>query len=130
MIIWNPHGFHVIGKLRNQTKKSSDYFLKKLRSPLEQAIFPRGRVGHQKRLVVYLDNCSVRTNRASIDWLEEHGMPCRPQSAIHPICFIWPPGIFILFLPVKEKLERIQVCQEDQPFDCTQEMCEALTITN
>jgi hypothetical protein len=47
-------------------------------SPFEQAIFPRGRTLHQKRLVIHSDNFSVHASRASTDWLEKHKMKDRP----------------------------------------------------
>jgi hypothetical protein len=82
--IWNPHGFHVIDKLPNDTKMNSDDFETKILSLLEQAIFPRGKAAHQKRLVIYVDNCSIHTSRASISWLEEHGMCRIPHPSYLP----------------------------------------------
>jgi hypothetical protein len=73
-IMWNPNGFYVVDRLPNDTKMNSDYFVTDIFILFEQAIFPRGRTPHQKRLVVHLDNCSIHINLASIDWLEKHGM--------------------------------------------------------
>jgi hypothetical protein len=53
---------------------NSAYFVTNIYTPLEEAIFPQGRALHQKRFVIHLDNCSVHTNRASPEWLEEYGM--------------------------------------------------------
>jgi hypothetical protein len=53
--------------------------------PLKQAIFSRGRELHQKRLVIHFDNCSIHISQVSTNW----------------------------FLIVKEKLEQIQVADED-----------------
>jgi hypothetical protein len=73
-IIWNPNGFYVVDRLPNHTKMNSAYFVTNLHIPLEQAIFPRGMAPHEKQLVIHLDNCSIRTNRVSTDWLEEHSI--------------------------------------------------------
>jgi hypothetical protein len=78
--------------------------------PLEQAIFLRGKAPHQKRLVVYLDNCSVHTSRTSTDWLDEHGIRHMPNPPYSPDL---GTSDFYLFPTVKEKLERIQVAEED-----------------
>jgi hypothetical protein len=110
-IIWNPSGFYVVDRLSNDTKMNSAYFVTNILTPLEQAIFPRGRVSQQKRLVIHLNNCSVHTSRASRDWLEEDDMRRMPQ----PLYSLdLTPSDFYLFLTVKEKLERIQVADEDQ----------------
>jgi hypothetical protein len=78
--------------------------------PVEHAIFARGRALHQKRLVVHLDNWSVHTTRASTDWIEEHGMRRMPHL---PYSCDFVSIDFYLFPPVKEKLERVQVADED-----------------
>jgi hypothetical protein len=76
----------------------------------EQAIFPRGRAPHQKRLIVHLDNYSVHISLASTNWLEEHGMRRMPHpSYLSDLA----PIDFYLFPTVKENLERIQVVDED-----------------
>jgi hypothetical protein len=90
---------------------NSSYFVTNLFVLLEQAIFPRGKAPHERRLVVHLDNCSVHTSRASRDWLEEHDMRRMPQSPYSPDL---APSDFYLFPTVKEKLERIQVVDENQ----------------
>jgi hypothetical protein len=74
-IIWNPSGFYIVDKLPNDTKMNGAYFVAQVIIRLEQVIFPRGRVPHQKRFVIRLNNCSVHTNRASTDWLEEYSIP-------------------------------------------------------
>jgi transposase len=110
-IIWNPSGFYVVDRLPNDTKMSSGYFVTNILTPFEQAIFPRGKAPHQKRLVIHLDNCSIHTNRASRDWLEEHDMCRMPQPPYSPDL---APSDFYLFPTVKEKLERTQVADESQ----------------
>jgi hypothetical protein len=83
-IIWNPSDFYVLDRLPNDIRMNSPYLVGNRLLPLiplEQAIFPRGRALHQKRLVVHLDNCSVHISRASIDWLEEHGIRHMPHSS-------------------------------------------------
>jgi hypothetical protein len=47
-LIWNPSGFYVIDRLPNDAAKNSDYFVTNPFIPLEQVIFPRGRVLYQK----------------------------------------------------------------------------------
>jgi hypothetical protein len=39
---------YVVDRLPNDTKMNSDYFVRKILILLEQVIFPRGRVSHQK----------------------------------------------------------------------------------
>jgi hypothetical protein len=73
-IMWNSNGFYVVDRLPNDTKMSSAYFLTNVLIPLEEAIFPRGRAPHTKRLMIHLDNCSVHASRTSTDWLEEHNI--------------------------------------------------------
>jgi histone-lysine N-methyltransferase SETMAR len=98
MIIWNPTGFHVIDRLPDDTKMNSAYFVTNILTPFEQAIFPQGRAPHQKRLVIHLDNCSVRTSRVSTEWLEEHDMGRMPQPPYSPDL---APSDFYLFPTVK-----------------------------
>jgi hypothetical protein len=98
-IIWNPNNFYVVDRLLNHTKMNSAYFVTNILVPLEQAIFPRGKAPHEKRLVVHLGNCSVHTSQFPTDWLEEHNilrMPHLPYS--HDLA----PSDFYLFLTVKE----------------------------
>jgi hypothetical protein len=75
-ITWNPSGFYVVNRLPNAMKINSDCFVTNMFIPLEQTIFPRGSVPHQKWLVIHIDNCSVHTNRASTDYLEKYSI-CR-----------------------------------------------------
>jgi histone-lysine N-methyltransferase SETMAR len=86
------------------------YFVTNILTPLEKAIFPQGRAPHQKRLVIHRDNCSVHTSRASIDWLEEHGMPRMPQPPYSPDL---ASSDFYFFPTIEEKLKRTQVADED-----------------
>jgi hypothetical protein len=96
---------------------NSDYFVTKVLISREQMIFPCRREPHEKRLVVSVDDCSVRTSRGSTDWLEKHGIhrmpdqPYSPNLAISDLC---------LFSTVKEKLERIHLAKEHQFFECLQ----------
>jgi hypothetical protein len=112
-IIWNPTGFYVVDRLLNDTKMNSAYFLTSILTPLEEAIFPQGRALHEKRHVIHLDNCSVHTSRASIEWVKEHNMRCMPQPLYSPDL---APTDFYLFPTVKEKLEQTRVADEDQSF--------------
>jgi histone-lysine N-methyltransferase SETMAR len=100
---------------------NNGYFETKILSPFEQVIFPRGRAAHQKRIMVHLDNCSVHISLVSISWLEKYGMcyvlhpPYSPDLALSD---------FHLSSIVKEKLEWIQVRQENQLYECSQEILE------
>jgi hypothetical protein len=85
MIMWNPSGLYVVNRLPNDTKINSEYFETNRLIPFEQAIFPRGRAPHQKRLVARLDNCSVHTGRASTNWHEEYDI----RRISHPTLFTW-----------------------------------------
>jgi hypothetical protein len=96
---------------------NSDYFVTNIFIPfipfipLEQAIFPRRRAPHERRLVIHLDNCSVHTSRVSTDWLKEPNI----LSMLHqPYSPDLASSDFYLFPTVKEKLERIHLADEDQ----------------
>jgi hypothetical protein len=117
--MWNSSGFYVIDMLSNDTKMNSDYFVTNILIPLEQAIFPRGRASHQKRLMIHLDNCSVHASRASTNWLRKHNMRRMPHP---PYSSDLPASNFYLFPTIKEKLERIQVADDDQFLECLQEI--------
>jgi hypothetical protein len=110
-IIWNSHGSHIVDKPPNDTKTNSDYSMTKIISLLKQTIFLWRRVAHQKRLVIHIDTCSVHASRASTSWLKEHGI-CRIPHLSYSLELA--SREFYLFLIIKEKLERIQVRQEDQ----------------
>jgi transposase len=116
-IIWNPTGFYVVDRLPNDAKMNSAYFVTNLLTLFEQAIFPRRKALHQKRLVIHLDNCSAHRSRGSRDWLQEHDMRRMPQPLYSPDL---APSDFYLFPTVKEKLERTQVADEDQFFESLQ----------
>jgi hypothetical protein len=122
-IIWNLSDFSVFDRLRNDTKMNNAYFVTNLLIPLEPAISPRGKSPHQKRQVVHFDNCSVHTSRASTDWLEEHGIRRVPYPSYS--CSL-ASSDFYLFRTVKKRLERIQVADEDQLFECLQEVLKGL----
>jgi hypothetical protein len=69
--------------------------------------------------VIHLDNCSVHTSRVSTDWFKENNI-LRMQHP--PYSSDLAPSDFYLFPTVKEKLERIQLADEDQFFECLQEV--------
>jgi hypothetical protein len=67
--------------------------------------------------VVHLDNCLVHISRVSTDWLEEHGI----RRTLHPFYSLnLASSDFYLLPTLKEKLERIQVADEDRLFECLQ----------
>jgi histone-lysine N-methyltransferase SETMAR len=118
-IMWNPRGFHVIGKLPVSTTMNSDDFTVKILETPEQRIFPDGRKPHAKRLVVHLDNCSVHTSAATMHCMDEHGM----RRLIHPpYSPNLAPSDFYLFPRAKEKLLDIAVVDEDDLFYRLQEI--------
>jgi hypothetical protein len=47
-ILWNQTGFYAVDRLPNDTKMNSAYFVTNILTPIQQAIFPRGRAPHQK----------------------------------------------------------------------------------
>jgi hypothetical protein len=122
-IIWNAHGFYVVDKLPNDAKMNNDYFVTKILSLFEKAIFTRGRAAHQKRFTVHVDNCSVHISRASTSWREEHSMRHMPHQLY--LLDLTSRDLY-LFLTVKETLERIQVRQEDLLFESLQEILEGI----
>jgi hypothetical protein len=98
---------------------NSAYFMTNLLIPFEQVIFSRGRAPHEKRLVIRLDNCFIYISRVSTDWLEEHNILCMLHLPYSPDL---TDSYFYLFSTVKEKLEQIQLADEDQLFECLQEI--------
>jgi hypothetical protein len=83
-IIWNSSGFYVVDRFLNDTKMNSAYFVTNLLIQLEEAIFPQGRVPHERRLVIHLDNCSIHISRISTDWLEEYDIIRMPHLVYSP----------------------------------------------
>jgi transposase len=73
--------------------------------------------------VVHLDNCSVHTSRASADWLEEYGIRRMPHPPNSPDL---APIYFYLFSTMKDKLERIQLADEDQFFERLSEILRSI----
>jgi hypothetical protein len=69
--------------------------------------------------VIHFGNYSVHTNRTSIDWLEQYGIHRMPYLFYSPNL---ASSDFFMFPTVKEKLEQIQVADEDQFFECLQEI--------
>jgi hypothetical protein len=61
-----PTAFVLSTSSQMMSKWTATISYTKILSWLEQAIFPRRRAAHQKRPVVYIDNFSVHTSRASI----------------------------------------------------------------
>jgi hypothetical protein len=96
---------------------NSDYFVTNILISIEQMIFPYRRASHEKRLVVSVDNCSVRTSRGSTDWLGKHDIHRMPDQFYSPNL---ATSDLYLFSALKEKLERIHVADEDQFFECLQ----------
>jgi hypothetical protein len=90
---------------------------------LEQAIFPRRRAPHQRRPEIHLDHYAVHTSRISTNWLEEYNILPIPNPSYSPDLAL---SYFYLFSTVKEKLERIQLADEDQFFECLQEILRGL----
>jgi hypothetical protein len=113
-LIWNPSGFYVVERFTNHTKINNAYLVTNLLIPLEQAIFPRGRVPHSKRLVISVGNCQF-TQRGSTDWPEKHGIHRIPDQSYS---LDLATGDFDLFPTVKSKLGRIQLADEDHFFGC------------
>jgi hypothetical protein len=123
--MWNSSGFYVVDRLTNHIKMNRVYFVINVLIPFEQVIFSRGRAPHQKRLVIHLDNCSVHTSRVSTNWLEEHNILRMSHSPYSPNLVF---SDFYLFPTVKEKLERIQLADEDQFFECLQEILKGIDL--
>jgi hypothetical protein len=61
--------------------------------------------------VIHLDNCSIYTSQASTYWFEERVMHRMIHSPYLPDL---APSYFYLFPTVKEKLERMQMIDEDE----------------
>jgi hypothetical protein len=122
-IMWNSRGFHASDGLRKDAKMARGYFVTKILSPLEHAIFPRGREPHQEQLGVHFDHYPVYTNRASTNWFEEYDMRSMPHA---PYSSDLLTIDFYLFPTVKEKLKRIQVADEEQFFECLPEILKCM----
>jgi hypothetical protein len=87
------------------------YFVTNVLIPLEEAISPQGKAPLERRFVIYFDNCSIHASRVSTDWLEEYDIVRMPQPPYSPDL---APSDSYLFSTVKEKLERIQLADENQ----------------
>jgi hypothetical protein len=124
-IIWNPSGFYFVDRLPNDIKMNSAYFVTNLLVPLERTIFSQGRASHEKQLVVHLDNCSVHTSRVSTHWLKEHSIVRMPRPSYLPSL---ASNDFYLFPTVKEKLEWIHLADEDQFFECLQDVLRGINL--
>jgi hypothetical protein len=93
------------------------YFVTDVLILLEEAIFPQGMAPRERRFVIYLDKCSIHTSRVSTDWFEKHDivhMPQPPYSLELALCD------FYFFPAIKQKLERIQLADENQSFESLQ----------
>jgi hypothetical protein len=73
--------------------------------------------------VVDFDNCSLHTSRVSTEGFEEHNILRTPHP---PYSSNQAPSDFYLFPTVKEKLERIQLADEEQFFECVQGILRSL----
>jgi hypothetical protein len=104
IIMWNLSSFYVIDRLPNDTKMNSGYFKTNIHISLEHMIFHWWRLPHQKRLVIHLNNCSIHKNRASTNWLKEHGMRCIPYPAT---LFTWFSLQWLLFISYNQRKSRI-----------------------
>jgi hypothetical protein len=101
----------MVDRLPNNTKMNNAYFVTNLPIPIEHAIFARGTIPYETRLVVRRDNCSVHTSWVSTNWFEKNSilfMPHPPYSAD------LAPSDFYLFSTVSEKLEQFQLADEDK----------------
>jgi hypothetical protein len=67
--------------------------------------------------VISVDNCSVHARWDSTDWLEKHGIH-RMRDQVYS--YNLATSDLYLFSTVKENLERIQLADEDQFFECLQ----------
>jgi hypothetical protein len=102
---------------------NSAYLITNILIPLQESMFPQGRAAQQKRLVIHVVKCSVHTSRVSTEWLKEHDMRRMPQP---PYSHDLAPSDFYLFPTVTERLERIQLADEDQFFESLQEILNGL----
>jgi hypothetical protein len=75
--------------------------------------------------MIHLDNCSVHTSRVSTDWLEEYSILHMPHPQYSPDLVF---SDFYLFPTVNEKLERIQLADEDQFLECLQEVLRGIDL--
>jgi hypothetical protein len=75
--------------------------------------------------VIHLDNCPVHTSQVSTDWLEEYNILRMPHSSYS---LDLAPGDLYLFPTIKEKLERIPLADEDQFFQCLQEVLRGIDL--
>jgi hypothetical protein len=105
---------------------NSHYFVINILTLLEQSTFRQGRVPHEKRLVVHVDNCSLHTGRVSRKWPNQHNIVHMPQPPYSPDL---APSHFYSFLTVIEKLQNIALRDEDQLFECLIEIAAGLDQT-
>jgi hypothetical protein len=122
-IVWNPSGFYVVNGLPNHIKMNRSYFVINLLIPIEQAIFPRGRAPHENNLW-FISTIVLFTQIG----FQQIGLKNTVFSACHinHIHIIWSLLTSTCFLQSKKKLERIQLADEDQFFECLQEVLMSL----
>jgi hypothetical protein len=125
-IMWNRDGFHVIDKPPNETKMNNHYFLANILIPLEQSIFPQGRVPHQKRVVVHVYNYPIDMSQVSTEWLNQHNIVHMLEPHYSPDL---APVASTCFATMKEKLRHIALRDEDQLFECLIEILACLDNT-
>jgi hypothetical protein len=100
MIIWNPSSFYVINRLPNNTKMNSDYFVTSALIQFKQAIFPRGRVVHQKDLRFI--STIAQFTQAGVQQIGSKNIACAACHTHSPYSRDLTSNDFYLFPTVKE----------------------------
>jgi hypothetical protein len=101
---------YVVDRPPNDTKMNSAYFCDKFPYSTRTSGLCLRESAASKRSVVHRDNCSVHTSQASIDWLEEDSIRRIPHLSdsldlVLSDCYLFPT--------VKEKVERVQLADEE-----------------
>jgi hypothetical protein len=111
-IMWNSSACYIIDRLSNDAKMNRIYFVTNLVILLEQAIFPRGRAAHQKNLWFIL--IIAPFTQIGSERISSNNMACNACQT-HPLnSSNLALNDLYLFLPGKEKLEGIQLADEEQ----------------
>jgi hypothetical protein len=96
-IIWNQHGFRVIGRLLIDAKINIAYYTSHNPHPVHQGFFPQRRNPHGKQLLVQVDNCSVHRSVTTESFMKTWDMVSMPHP---PHSLDLAPSDFHLFLTV------------------------------
>jgi hypothetical protein len=102
----------------------SDYFTTNIIGTVDKKVFPTGRNPHAKLLTLHLDNCSIKTSRATEECIRQDNM-IRLQHPLYSLDLA--SSDFYLFPTIKEKPKGIQMVDEEDLFYRLQEILNSIS---